>query len=108
MNAASGTAPHRDDSRTWDDLTQPNTLHRPRLPVSRRQIIGHPAGHLKDASGAAYAAGLRPVLDLPARSPQTWQLPGKQETPVTHAHTEPPQLDHPSPGPLDTAPLLQG
>ena len=35
-------------------------------PVSPRQIIGHPAGHLKDASGAAPAATLRPVLTHPA------------------------------------------
>jgi hypothetical protein len=46
-------------------------------PVSRASIIGLPAGRLKDASGAATAAGLRPVLDPPARSPRTWQL---QET----------------------------
>jgi len=60
MNAASGTAPHRDDSGTWDDLTQPNTPHGPRLPVSRRQIIGLPAGHLKDASGAGSAGRAAP------------------------------------------------
>lgn len=72
-------------TRAWDDLTQPNTPHDPRLPVSRRQIIGLPAGHLKDASGAGYAAGLRPVPDLPCRSPRTLAAAGKQETPVTHA-----------------------
>src|SRR5690348_18029712 len=41
---------------------------RSRLPFPRRQIIRHPAGHLKDASGAAPAAGLRPVLDPPVRA----------------------------------------
>ncbi|HCU91481.1 MAG TPA: hypothetical protein DHU96_01450 [Actinobacteria bacterium] len=33
-------------------LAQPNTPHDPRAPVSRRQIIGLPAGHLKDAFSA--------------------------------------------------------
>jgi uncharacterized protein YcfJ len=32
-------------------------------------MIGLAAGRLKDASGAATAAGLRPVLDPPGRSP---------------------------------------
>ena len=73
-------------------------------PIPRRLIIGLPSGHLKDASGAATAAGLRPVLDPPGPSPRTWQLSGKQETPVTHARTQP----EPSKTPVDTAPLLQG
>jgi hypothetical protein len=47
------------------DLTQPKKPARPRLPFPRRPIIGLPAGRLKDASGAATAAGLRPVLDPP-------------------------------------------
>jgi hypothetical protein len=64
-------------------------------PVSRRQIIGLPAGHLKDASGAAIAAGLRPVLDLPGRSPQTLAAAGKQETLVTHAPAQPAETTKP-------------
>src|SRR6266545_5168537 len=84
MTAASGTA-RTGRHRTWDGPEQPNTPARPPAPVPRRHIIGLPAGHLKDASGAATAAGLRPVLDPPGRSPRTWQLSGKQEAPVTHA-----------------------
>jgi len=57
---------------------------RPRL-LPRRQIIGLPDGHLKDASGADPRPGYARVLDLPARSPQTLALSGEQETPVTHA-----------------------
>ena len=53
MTAASGTARTR-DTRTWDGPeSQLNTPHDPRLPFPRRHIIGLPAGHLKDASGAA-------------------------------------------------------
>ena len=60
--------------------------HRPPAPVPRRQIIGLPDGHLKDASGAApWRPGYARVLDLPARSPQTPAAIGEQETPVTHA-----------------------
>ena len=50
---------------------------RPRLPFPGRPIIGLPAGHLKDASGAATAAGLHPVLDPPGQPPRTWQLSGE-------------------------------
>jgi len=35
------------DPEHGTDLTQPNTPARPRAPVSRRQIIGLAAGHLK-------------------------------------------------------------
>ena len=66
------------------DLNNPIPRTAP-APVSRRHIIGLPAGRLKDACGAAPAAGLRPVLDPPGHDPRTWQLTGKQETPVTHA-----------------------
>ena len=45
-----------------------------------------------------------PVLDLPGRPPRTWQLSGKQETPVTHARRQP----EPRQNRIDTAPLLQG
>ena len=64
---------------------QPNNPRTAPGSVSRSHIIGLPAGHLKDASGAATAAGLRPVLDPPGRSPRTWAATRKQETPVTHA-----------------------
>ena len=57
--------------------------------------IGRPASHLKDASGAAPAAGLRPVLDLPSRSPRHGSYQ-EQETPVTHAPKPPePRHNHP-------------
>ena len=42
-----------------------------RTPITRSY-----KGHLKDAYGAATAAGLRPVLDLTSHSPRTWQLSG--------------------------------
>ncbi len=86
------------------ELNNRKTRTAPGLPFPRRQIIGLPAGHLNDASGAATAAGLRPVLDPPGRSPRTWQLSGKQETPLTHA----PQSATAPQNALDTAPLLQG
>jgi hypothetical protein len=72
MTAASGTARTAGPNH-GTDLNNRICPARPPAPVSRRQIIGHPAGHLKDACGAAPAAGLRPVLDLPGRSPRTWQ-----------------------------------
>ena len=53
-------------------------------PVPRRHIIGLPAGHLKDASGAADAAGLRPVLDLPRPLATDMAANGKQQT-ASHA-----------------------
>ena len=50
------------------------TIRYPQAPGSRFPLghsIGLMAGHLKDASGAATAAGLRPVLDLPSHKPRT-------------------------------------
>ena len=55
--------PPRQDPRPWDGPGQPNSTRTAPAPVPRRPIIGLPAGRLKDASGAATAAGLRPVLD---------------------------------------------
>src|SRR6266550_6662555 len=55
--------PAPDNPGTWDDLTQPNTTARPRLPFPAAPIIGLPDSHLKDASGAAMrpnAASLSP------------------------------------------------
>jgi hypothetical protein len=78
--------------------------HSPPAPIPRRQIIGLPAGHLKDASGAATAAGLRPLLDLPGRSPRTWQPSGNRRRQSRTPRTAP----EPRKTALDTAPLLQG
>ena len=65
MNAASGTA------RTGDHPehgTEPKTTKYPRTPprllFPAAQFIGLPAGHLKDASGAARAAQCRGVKSL--------------------------------------------
>jgi hypothetical protein len=74
MNVASGTA-RTGMTRNWDGTENNHIQHaETRLPFPAARIIGLPAGRLKDASGAATAAGLRPVLDPPARSPRTWQL----------------------------------
>src|ERR1039457_5301867 len=80
--------PHRRTSGPGTDLktTEP-PQHSPPAPVSRSQIIGLMAGHLKDASGAAARPGSARSLDPPGHEPQTWQLSGKQETPVTHAQS---------------------
>jgi hypothetical protein len=61
--------PHRMTPGHGTDLTQLSTPD-PRLPFPAARSSGSLAGHLKDASGAATAAGLRPVLDLPGRSPR--------------------------------------
>ncbi len=58
MNAASGTARTRDNTRQWDGHAQPNSPTFPPGP-----IIWLPAGHPKDASGTAARPGSRPVLD---------------------------------------------
>jgi hypothetical protein len=52
--------PHRYTPGHGTDLTQLDNPQAPRLPFPGRHIIGLPAGHLKDASGAATAAGLPP------------------------------------------------
>jgi len=96
--------PHR-MTRKWDGHQNNRiTRARPPAPVSRSHIIGLPAGHLKDASGAATAAGLRPVPDPPGRSPRTWQLPGNRRRQLR----TPAKPKDPRKTPLDTAPLLQG
>jgi hypothetical protein len=71
MTAASGTARTGITPEHGDAPEQLDTPGTAPAPVTRRLIIGLPAGRLKDASGAAPAAGLRPVLDPPARKPQT-------------------------------------
>jgi hypothetical protein len=58
-----------------------------RLPFPACHSIGLMAGHLKDASGAATAAGLRPVLDLPSHKPRAGSYPETGGTAVTHACT---------------------
>ena len=69
--------------------TDPNNRISPHTsaPVSRRPIVGLLAGHQGRLQRPPPAAGLRPVLDPPGHEPRPWQLSGKQETPVTHAHT---------------------
>src|ERR1019366_3290359 len=80
--------PHRRTSGPGTDLktTEP-PQHSPPAPVSRSQIIGLIARHLNEASGAAARPGSARSLDPPGHEPQTWQLSGKQETPVTHAQS---------------------
>jgi hypothetical protein len=87
MTAASGTArtEYPDMGRTRNNRT---CTAPPPAPVPAAQIVGLPASHLKDASGAATAAGLRPVLDLPGRSPRIGSY-REQETLVTHAPISP-------------------
>ncbi len=63
-----------------------------RKPTARRSpaaMIGHPAVRIKDASGTAKAAGLRPVLDPPGRAPRSQQPQGNAQAPVTPAHQYP-------------------
>ena len=103
MTAASGTA-RTGRHRTWDGPEQPDTLHGPRLPFPAAPSSGSRPVTSRTPPAPPPAAGLRPVLDLPGRSPRTWQLSGKQETPVTHARQQP----EPRQNPIDTAPLLQG
>jgi hypothetical protein len=59
MTAASGTAAPEDTGH-GTDLNNRIPRTTPRLPFPAAHIIGLPAGHLKDASGAAPAAGLPP------------------------------------------------
>jgi len=65
----------------------PRTAPGSRFPPPDHRAPGRsPQGRLRRRPRAA---GVRPVLDPPGRSPRTWQLPGKQETPVTHARKQP-------------------
>ncbi len=98
--------PAPDDLRTWDDLEQPNTRTAP-APVPRRQIIGLPAGHLKDASGAAARPGSAWSLTCP---PARHGHGSYRETgdAVTHARATTTNQKTPAQVRLDTAPLLQG
>jgi hypothetical protein len=52
--------PHRYTPDHGTDLTQPDNPQAPGSRFPDAQIIGLPAGHLKDASGAATAAGAPP------------------------------------------------
>ena len=74
-----------------------------RLPFPARHSIGLMAGHLKDASGAATAAGLRPVPDLPSHKPRTGSYGNRGRQSRTPAHPPNPAIPV-----LDAAPLLQG
>jgi len=71
--------------------TNRTPLHRRRLPFPTCQIIGLPVDQLKDASGAATAARLAPVLDPTDRSPTDMAAITKQETPVRHGQTPAPE-----------------
>ena len=59
MTAASGTA-RTGDTGHGTDLNNRIPLHGPRLPFPAAASSGERPGHLKDASGAATAAGLPP------------------------------------------------
>ena len=96
--------PAPDEPGPWDDQKQPNTPYRHPAPVPRRQIIGLPDGHLKDASGAAMRPGCARSLTCPARSPQTLAPTGEQETPVTHALPMPSQAENTRSEPALTRP----
>src|SRR5690348_3914253 len=66
MTAASGTA--RPGTPPWDGPRTTKHARTALAPFPSRQIIGHPAGHLKAPPAPPPAAGLRPVLDLPVRA----------------------------------------
>ena len=83
---------------------QPDTRQAPCGSLFRLASIGLMARHLKDASGAATATGLRPVLDLPGHKPQTGSYP---ETGDAQSRT-PAHPPNPAIHVLDAAPLLQG
>jgi hypothetical protein len=81
--------PALNDPAMGTDLT--TTEHKPRttprLPFPAAPSSGSPAGCLKDASGAALAAGPRPVLDPPARH----DMAAIRETAdASHARPHPP------------------
>jgi hypothetical protein len=88
-------------------------MHTALLPPPHYRIADE---RLKDACGAAAAAGLRPVLDPLARSPQM-AATGKQATPGSwpsrpRAHSACPDTSQSrkerAQTPVDTGPLLQG
>ena len=99
MTAASGTAR---TARPWTwDGPDSNRIppHAPAAPVPRcpmhRAPGRPPQGRLRRRPSRT--AGLRPVLDPPARSPRTPQLSGKQETP---SHARPAARQTPAKPPL--------
>jgi hypothetical protein len=77
MTAASGTA-RTGGHRTWDGPEQPNTPHGP-APFPVAESSGSRPVTSRTPAAPPTAAGVRPVLDLPGRSPRTRQLSGKQE-----------------------------
>src|ERR1039458_2007466 len=92
--------PAPDEPGTWDDLTQPNNPRTDPAPVppppDHRAPGRSPQGRLRRRC----AAGLRPVLDLPARSPQTSAAIGEtgdasHACPRRAATTQTPQFRRP-------------
>src|SRR5258708_37845939 len=92
------------DTGTGTDLNN-QIPDEPPAPVSRRLIIGLPAGRLKDASGAAHAARPPPRSLTPPAARH-----GHGSLRATSAAPYPPAApaQKPPKSPLDTAPLLHG
>ena len=92
--------PHRIHTRPWDGPDTTGQPASPPAPFSRTpRSSGSPAGHLKDAPGAATAAGLRPVPDLTSHSPRILQRPGNRRrqsrTPFSRRNPAKPPLTRP-------------
>src|SRR5258707_2459881 len=92
------------DTGTGTDLNN-QIPHEPPAPVSRRLIIGLPAGRLKDASGAAHAAGPPPRSLTP---PAARHGHGSYRETADASYARPAPAQNPPKSPIDTAPLLQG
>ena len=85
--------------RTRTTEYAPRTIRAPVSPPPDHQAPGRsPQGRLRRRPRRP---GCARSLTRPAGPPRTWQPPGKQETPVTHAQKQPP----PTQTPFDTAPL---
>jgi hypothetical protein len=94
MTAASGTArtkgPHHGTDRTTE---YPRTIRAPVSPPPDHQAPSRsPQGRLRRRPRRP---GCARSLTRPSGPPRTWQLPGKQETPVTHARKQPPPTQNP-------------
>src|SRR6266568_2909916 len=70
--------PAPDNPETWDDLKQPNTPHYPRLPFPAARSSGSRPATSRTPPRRPWRPGSARVLDLPGRSPQTWQLSGNR------------------------------
>src|SRR6266581_2688631 len=90
--------PAPDDHGT--DLKNNRTpQHGPRLPFPAARSSGSRPVTSRTPPAPPAAAGLRPVLDPPGRSPRTWQLPGnsrrQSRTPATPPEPLKPPLTRP-------------